>query len=243
MRNRKYASTDFADAGYLLVTVWTKQRTMRTLVEPNEVLFDQSIELSPEVLCDAHAVSFLQLRYLLLPRDVECAPWILMADMLVDGWLDVAVVKERDDRVRALPMAQLTEPAINARALSASAALLPALVPLPGTAVTIAPPSVVVRLGDPSVAHGQALVLPVFYDSAWRASSGEVHNVGGLVALAGVDVPQVRLEFVPDLVAVLRALSMTLAQALTVLGFLGLTWHARRMNGVRVKSPNGETRF
>lgn len=233
MRNRKYASTDFADAGYLLVTAWTKQRTMRSLVEPNEVLFDQSIELSPEVLCDTHAVGFLQLRYLLLPRGVECAPWMRVPDLQVDGWLDVGIAKERDDRVRALPMAQLTEPAVHARALSARAALLPALVALPGTAVIIDSPGVAIRLGDPSVARGQALVLPVFYDSAWRTSSGEVHNVGGLVTLVGVDEPQVTLEFVPDLVAVLRALSMTLAQALTVLGFLGLTLHARRMKALR----------
>ncbi|MBI4487122.1 MAG: hypothetical protein HY655_14050 [Acidobacteria bacterium] len=224
MRNRKYASTDFADAGYLLVTAWTKQRTMRSLVEPNEVMFDQSIELSPEVLCDTHAVGFLQLRYLLLPRDVECAPWTRMPDLRVDGWLDVGVAKERDERVRALPTAQLTEPAVHDRALSARAALLRALVPLPGSAVIIDPPQVAVRLGDPSVARSQALVLPVFYDPAWRASSGDVYDVGGLVALVGVYEPQVTLEFVPDLVAILRALSMTLAQALTVVGLLGLAY-------------------
>lgn len=73
--NARSASTDFADAGYLVVTAWTKQRTMRGLIEPNDLLFDQSVELSAERLCDADAVRFLRLRYLLRPSDVDgCAP-------------------------------------------------------------------------------------------------------------------------------------------------------------------------
>ena len=86
------------------------------------------------------------------------------------------------------------------------------------------PPDVGLRMEAPSVAKEQALGLPVAYDSAWRASSGEVGNAGGLLAIVGVDQPQVTLEFVPDLVAVLRALSMTLAQVLAVGGFLGLAY-------------------
>lgn len=42
MRLRRAASTDFADAGYPVVTAWTKQRTMRGLVEPNDELENRS---------------------------------------------------------------------------------------------------------------------------------------------------------------------------------------------------------
>lgn len=41
MRTTKHAGTDFADAGHLVVSAWTKQRTMRGLIEPNEYLFNQ----------------------------------------------------------------------------------------------------------------------------------------------------------------------------------------------------------
>lgn len=101
------------------------------------------------------------------------------------------------------------------------------LVPLPGTSLTIQAPDIVLRLEDPSIARGHALVLPVAYDTALRASSGQTHNVGGLLALVGVDQRQVRVEFVPDFVAVLRAASMTLAQVLALAGLLGLAYVGR----------------
>ena len=224
MRNTQHASTDFADAGYTLVTAWTKQRTMRGLVTPNERLFNQAIELSPQVLCDASAVQFLQLRYLLVPADMECPPWRLVPGLLVDGWLDVAAARDWDDRVRALPVAGVPETVRREPALSAGSLLLSSLVPLSGTSLRVETRSVVVRLDDAAIAEGRELVLPVAYDSAWRASAGTVHNMGGLMALTGVGQRQVTVELVPDIAAVLRAVSMTLAQILALLGVLGLAY-------------------
>jgi hypothetical protein len=221
MRNARNATADFADAGYLLVTTWTKQRTMQELIAPNDLLFNQMTELPPAILCDVNAVRFLQLRYLLFPGNEECSPWSPLADVKVDGWLHVGIA-ERDDRVRALPAAAATESIRREPALTTQSRLLSALAPLPGTSLLITARAVVIRLDDPSVARGQVLVLPVAYDAAWRASSGGVEKIGGLVALAGVDQTVVTLEFVPDQVAMARAFSMTLAQILTVVGLLGL---------------------
>ncbi len=99
-----------------------------------------------------------------------------------------------------------------------------------------------IRLEDASIARDQALVLPVAYDSAWRTSSGRVHNVGGLLALIGVDQRQVTVDYVPDLVAVLRAASMTIAQLLAVVGFLGLACvrppQTGRRSGTRVTTEH-----
>jgi hypothetical protein len=222
MRSEAMASTDFADAGYLLTTAWTKQRTMRGLVEPNNVLFDQATDLSSQVLCDPNAVRFLRLRYLVMPPDVECEPWARMSDLQVDDRFDLGVATEWDDMVRALPLANLSDRVAREPALSAGSVLLPALVPLSGSSLSIAGTSVAIQLADVSFADGQALVLPVAYDSAWHTSSGRVQNVGGLVALVDVDQRQVNVDYVPDAVAVLRAASMTLAQILAVVGFLGL---------------------
>jgi len=222
MRNGRRASVDFADAGYLLVTVWTKQRTMRGFLAPNDLLFNQTTDFGPEALCDPRAVRFLQLRYLVLPPEVECAPWSRMPDLRVDGSLQVGVTSERDDRVWALPVARLTEPIAREPAFSPDFRLGAALIPLSGTSVTLTARGVAIRLDPPSVAADRALVLPVAYDPAWRASSGQVRNVGGLAALVGVEQPRVTVEFVPDTPAVLRALSMTVAQLLTVVGLVGL---------------------
>lgn len=222
MRNTRHASTDFADAGYPLVTAWTKQRTMRGLVEPNEFLFNQTTDLSSQVLCDTSAVRFLQLRYLLTPSDVECEPWRRLPGLLVDGWLEVRVATQRDDRVSALPVAGVSQRTRGEPALSAGSLLLPALETLPGTSLRVGPRNVVIRLDDSSAAAGRSLVLPVAYDPAWHASSGHIQNIGGLLALVGVDQRQVTLDFVPDIVAVVRALSMTVAQVFAVVGFLGL---------------------
>lgn len=223
MRNDRQASTDFADAGYLLATAWTKQRTMRGVVEPNEFLFDQSVDLAPDVLCDAEAIRFLQLRYLLRPSNVNpCAPWQRAVGLAVDRWLAVDVARSPDDRVRALALAHLAEPVSRRPALSSGSALLPLLVPLPGTSLTLTATDVAIQIEDLSVAAGHALVIPVAYDAAWRASSGEVRNVGGLLALVDVDEDQVGLEFVPDRVAVFRAFGMTVAQLLAMIGLLAL---------------------
>ena len=229
MRNRHGASTDFADAGYPLVTAWTKNRTMRGVVEPNDLLFDQSVVLAAQVLCDANAVRFLQLRYLLMPRDAECPPWTRLPGLLVDGWLDVGIATQPDQMIRAVPAAGVSERMDHEPALSAGSVLLSRLVPLPETSLTIGPRSVVLRLNDPSMAAGQVLVLPVAYDSALRASTGQVRSIGGLVGLVGVNQPRVTLDFVPDVVAVLRAVAMTVAQVLATVGFLGLVYARPRV--------------
>lgn len=222
MRDRRSASTDFADAGYTLVTAWTKQRTMRGLVA-NDWLFNQTTDLPSDILCDAEAVQFLQLHYLLLPPGVECAPWARVPGLLVDDWLEVGVAQS-DGQVRTLPVASLEQPLAREPALSAGSQLLRALTPLPGTSLILDGRGVVIRLKDPAIAAGRALILPVAYDPAWRASSGQPRNAGGLLALVAVDEAQVTAQFVPDAVAVLRGLSMTLAQILAVAGLVGLAY-------------------
>ncbi len=226
MRNKRRASTDFADAGNPLVTVWTKQRTMSGLVEPNGPLFDQTTELSPELLCDEDAVRFLRLRYLLMPLDIDCAPWVPLPDLVVDGeWVMATnVARATDERVFAIPVATLTEPMTRVPALSVRSDLLATLVPLPDSVVRLTTRGIALRFADVSVAQRQALVLPVAYDSSWRTSSGHTREVGGLLALTGVDQRHVTLEFAPDVTAILRAVSMTVAQILAVIGFLGLAY-------------------
>lgn len=227
MRLQQRASTDFADAGYLLVTALTKNRTMRGLVPSQEALFNQTTDLSAQILCDGTAVRFLQLRYIVAPPGVECGPWKRVPDVHVDGWLEVGIASDVDDRAWALPASGLAEPTARQPAFSDSS-VLSSLVPLPGTSVTLTPPGVAIQLDDPSRAGGHALVLPLAYDPALRASSGQVRNVGGLAAVTGIDRSTVTVEFVPDLPALLRASSMTLAQVLAVVGFVGMACVAWR---------------
>jgi hypothetical protein len=222
MRNRQRGSVDFADAGYLVVTASTKDRTMRGLVEPNEFLFNQTTDLPPEVLCNTEAVQFLQLQYLVAPLGTECRPWKRVRDVRLDGLIEVSIATEPDSRAWALPLSRITDPIVRQPAFSAASSLTSSLTPLPGTSVTLMPAGVGIQLDDPARARGHTLVLPLAYDSALRASSGRVHNVGGLAALIDVDQRQVTVEFVPDLTAVLRAASMTLAQLLAVIGFVGM---------------------
>jgi hypothetical protein len=223
MRNRRQSSTDLADAGYPVVSAWTKQRTMRQVVEPNDVMFNQVIELSPGVLCDPQAVQFLQLRYLLRPAEaVPCGSWTPRGPPEVDEWLAVDINATPDARVRAMPVTHLDEAVSRRPALSAGSNLIPLLTPLPDSSLTITSTNVVVRLDELSGAAQQALVLPVVYDSALRPSSGELRNAGGLAALVNVQEPVVTIDFVPDMPAVLRAVAFTLAQVLAVAGMLAL---------------------
>lgn len=222
MQLRQRPSTDFADAGYLLVTADTKNRTMRGLVEPNDGLFTQRIDLPPQVLCDAKAVQFLQLRYVVLPPGIECRPWTRVPDVRVDGSLEVGIATELDARAWGLPVSRLGEPMARQPALSEGSSLIAGLAALPGTSVALTVDGVAIQLADPSRARGYALVLPLAYDSALRASSGQVRNVGGLAALTGTDQREVTVQFVPDPVALLRAAARTLAQVLALVGFVGL---------------------
>jgi hypothetical protein len=222
LRQGHESATDFADAGYPLVTAETKDRTMRGLVEPNGFLFNQSTDLAPEILCNAIAVQFLRLRYLLTPPAVTCEPWTTLPGLLVDDWLEVKVVRERDRMVRALPVARLSTSIAQKPALSPHSSLLSALEPMPGTALSIEPHEMIVQQEDVGRSRDRAMVLPVAYDSGWRASSGRLQNVGGLLALVNVDRPRVVLRFVPDAVAISRAIAMTVAQVLACVGLIGL---------------------
>jgi hypothetical protein len=226
MRDARTPSTDFVDAGYLLMNAWTKQRTMRGLIGNNGVVFNQAIEPTVEVLCNEQAVQFLQLRYLLRPADVAaCPPWSRVEDVRVDDSLEVDAAPQGDDRVRGLPVGRLDATLARTPALDADSALWRLLAPLPGTSLTIEPPAAVtLRLDDLDAVKDQAFVLPIAYDAAWRASSGEVRAVGGLLGLVGAAEREVRWTFVPDVVGILRALSMTLAQALAIVGIIGLAY-------------------
>ena len=226
MRTDRVAAMDFADAGYTLVTAWTKQRTMRGLIRPNEHLFSQSVELSPDILCNPAAVAFLQLRYLVAPPATICGPWTPEPGVRIDGRYALFAVSAMDARVRTLAAASASGQMRLQPALSAGSPLLDALEPVEGSAVRLEPPGVEVLLqiplNEPAATAGLALVLPVAYDEAWQASDGRLHNVGGLLTLTDVRQPRVTLEWVPDRVAWLRAGAMTVAQIMALLGFIGL---------------------
>jgi hypothetical protein len=222
MRLSKRASTDLADAGYTLVTAWTKQRTMVGLVLPNEFLFNQFTELSPQVLCDPRTIAFLQLRYLVAPPEVSCEPWTRVPESLVDESLALHASAVRDDRVMAISIKSLDDPSTRRPALSADSSVLSATVPIAGSAVRVGSRNVTIHLNDARAAAGYALLVPVAYDTAWRPSAGRIVGVGGLLAVVDVEQPRVTLEFVPDPVAIARAVSMTVAQILAVFGFIGL---------------------
>ena len=229
MRNRNAAQADFADAGYVLVTASVKQRTMKRVVDAgheidhNDVLFEQSTFLPADVLCSPSAMQFLQLNYLLAPAVINCNAWrAVTPTLVVDGWLTVYTAGANDSRVRALPSAAISEAMRREAALAPGSSLLSALMPLPGTSVTLGPRDVVVRQDQPSASAGRTLVLPVVYDSAWKASSGGIDNVGGLLALTVASQPRVVLSFEPDMVSILRATAMSLSQLFTCLGLVGL---------------------
>ena len=224
MRTDRVAAMDFADAGYTLVTAWTKLRTMRGLIRPNEHLFSQAVELSPDILCNPTAIAFLQLRYLVAPPATTCGPWTPEPGVRIDGRYALFSVGAMDARVRTLAPASASGQMRLQPALSAGSALMDALEPVSGSAVRLEPPGVEVRLDDPATTADRALVLPVAYDEAWQASDGRLHNVGGLLTLTDVRQPRVTLEWVPDRVAWLRAGAMTVAQIMALLGFIGLVY-------------------
>lgn len=226
MRTDRVPATDFADAGYTLVTAWTKQRTMRGLVRPNEQMFNQAVELAPEILCNPAAIAFLQLRYLVAPPATTCEPWTSIPGVRIDGRYALFSASAMDERVRTLAATPASDQLRLQPALVEGSPLLRALEPVNGSAVRLEPPGaeirLEIRLNDPAATAARTLVLPVAYDEAWQASDGRAHNVGGLLALTDVRQPRVTLEWVPDRVAWLRAGAMAVAQILTLLGFIGL---------------------
>jgi hypothetical protein len=223
MRIARRPGVDFADAGYPLVTAWTKQRTMRELVEPNALLFNQNTDLSPAVLCDAQAMAFLQVRYLLMPGGAKCAPWNPLPDVVVDGSLQVGV-RPTFDETGWIVSREIAERVRDQPALSPRSALLASVVPAAGTSVHIGATDLTVDISELSTLSGHAMVLPLAYDSAWQSSSGQIRDIGGLAALFDVADAQVRLRYATDTVALLRALSMTLAQVAGVVGLVGFAF-------------------
>ena len=223
LRNQRKAQADFVDAGYVLLTATTKQRTRRRLSEPNDILFDQEIDVPADVLCSRSAVQFLQLNYLLAPAPVPCDVWTpLNPPLIVDEWLTVYTTAAPDRQLRALPAAELSDALHREPALSSRSSLLSALSPLRGSSLSIGPRDVVVHQDDPSASAGSTFVLPLGFDSAWTSSSGRIHEVAGLVALAGADQREIVLRFVPDAVAVLRSVATVVSQILACFGLIGL---------------------
>jgi len=220
MRLDGQASTDWADAGYPMVTAWTKNRTMAQLVRPNEILFDQTTDLDTRVLCDPAAAGFLRLRYLLLPPGQSCEEWTLHSNALVDGRWAVAT-RARDDRVRTVQLPDVPPDIRSQPALGDDLTLVRALVPQPGTSIAISADHVSLTLANAPGAD-IAVVLPVAYDPAWHASSGRVVSLGGLLAVSGAEVARLRVDFVPDAPLRVRAIGMRMAQVLSLFGFVAL---------------------
>jgi hypothetical protein len=223
MRNQRRSQADYVDAGYVLLTARTKQRTMRRLIEPNDTLFEQWTYMPADILCSRSAVQFLQVEYLLAPAPVPCDVWTAMnPPLIVDEWLTAHAPDARDRRVRAVTTATLSEALRREPALASRSSLLSALSPLPGSALAIGSRDVVIHQDAPSAATGLTFVLPLAFDAAWTASSGRVNEVGGLVALAGADQRDIVLRYVPDAVAVLRSIATIVAQIIACLGLIGL---------------------
>ncbi|HEY6509134.1 MAG TPA: hypothetical protein VIY56_14030 [Vicinamibacterales bacterium] len=230
MRAAGLASTDWADAGYAMVTSWTKNRTMAQLVRPNDVLFDQTTDLDTRVLCDPAAATFLQLRYLLMPPGASCEGWTVQPGVLVDGrW--VVATRALDERVRTVSPGTVSAGLRSQPALGDDLALVHALVPQPGTSVAVASDHVSVTLADAARGGDVTVVLPVAYDTAWHTSSGHVESLGGLVAVSGADTDQFRVDFVPDPALRLRATGMRAAQVLSLLGLVALALAGRGQSG------------
>jgi hypothetical protein len=224
LRSRKLPQAHFADAGYVLVTASTKQRTMRGVVEPNDVLFAQSTYLSAAVLCRPAAVAFLQLNYLLAPAATDCDGWrVVMPPLTLDDWLVLHGTGSVDTRVRALSSAAISDAVRHEPAFSAGSSLLAMLTPLAGTSVTLGPRDVVIRQEQPSIHGALTLLFPVAYDSAWQSSSGRIENIGGLVALTGANDRRIVLSFSPDMTSMSRVGAVILAQLFTCLGLIGMT--------------------
>lgn len=227
MRVGGQASTDWADAGYPMVTAWTKNRTMAQLVRPNEVLFDQTTDLDARVLCDTATAGFLRLRYLLLPLGQTCDGWTPQPNALVDGRWAVAT-RGRDDRVRTVQLRDVPPAIRDQPAFGEELALVRTLVPQPDTSIAIAADHLSLALVDAARGDDVAVVLPVAYDPAWQTSSGRAVSLGGLLAVSGADEAQLRLDFVPDVALRIRASGMRLAQVLSLFSLVALGLAHRR---------------
>jgi hypothetical protein len=218
MRLSALPSTDWADAGYPLVTAWTKNRTMAGLVRPNDYLFDQTTDLSSQVLCDPIAAPFLRLRYLVLPDGQSCDGWAVQHGARIDQRWTLARPARVDARAFAVRLSDLMPDVRSAPALGGNLRFVSQLVPLAGSSLDFAGGRLSVTLGDSPRDGDLALVLPVAYDPAWSASSGRTVNLAGFLAVEVAAAPRVDVAFVPDAPLRLRALGMLAAQAAGAIG-------------------------
>ena len=227
MRQAGRASTDWADAGQTLVTAWTKNRTAAHFVGPHGYLFDQAVDLSSELLCDAATVSFLRLRHLVVPPDQACQGWVVSSARIDDRWSLATWVGGEDARVRAIPGASLTASLREEPALAEGSTLIRRLVPQEGTVLEIDTARHALRISGAGLAPdgaavGQVLVLPVAHDPGWRVSSGRTSAVGGMLAIVGASAGEIRGWFAPDAALRARAIGMAVAQLLGIFGLLAL---------------------
>ena len=144
---------------------------------------------------------------------------------LVDGRWAVAT-RPRDDRVRTVRLPDVPPDIRSRPALGGDLALMRALVPQPNTSIVISADHVSLTLTN-APGDDLAVVLPVAYDPAWRASSGRVVSLGGLLAVSGADAAQLRVDFVPDAALRVRAIGMRMAQVLSLFGLLALAFAGR----------------
>jgi hypothetical protein len=219
MRLSARSSTLWPDAGYQLVTAWTKNRTMAGLVRPNGVLFDQTTDLSSQVLCNPAAAAFLRLRYLVMPDGQACEGWTLLPGARIDGRWSMGQFTIPDTRAFAVRLGSLTPDERREPAFGGDPRLVGRLAPLPGSSLSFESHRLVVALTDEPRDRDLALVLPVAFDPAWKSSSGGTLNLAGLLAVERIASPRVELVFSPDMPLRVRALGMLAAQ---VAGAIGL---------------------
>jgi hypothetical protein len=218
MRRSASPSTIWPDAGYPLVTAWTKNRTMAGLVQPNPVLFDQTTDLSSEVLCDAVAAPFLRLRYLVIPDGQTCDGWSGVSGARIDGRWTMAQFAVPDLRAFAVRVDSLTPQERDAPAFGGNMRFVHHLAAVTGSSLTVAGNRLLVAFNGQATDPALAVVLPVGYDPGWRTTSGRTRNLAGLLAVEHIGAPQVELTFAPDAALRVRALGMLAAQVAGAVG-------------------------
>lgn len=227
MRNLGVPVTDFADAGIPVVTAATKQRMMRALL-PDDVLFEQTTELSSDLLCNPQAIQFLQIRYLVTSETI-CPPWQRVPGVVLDRTFQLAVNPAIDSRAWGMPVGALNR--VGA-ALAPESGFFTQLRPIEGAVVEIGSREVEIRLRAPHAAPELAVIAPIAYDSGWRTSDAGIRNGAGFLAFSGVTQQRVVARFDADAIAQLRAALFTSCQLLGLVGLVGLATTRRTSEAV-----------
>ena len=175
------ADTDWADAGYPLVTAWTKNRTMAGLVRPNYYLFDQTTDLSSQVLGDPVAAPFLRLRYLVLPDGESCDGWAVEHGARIDQRWTLARLARVDVRAFAVRLNDLTPDVPSAPAFEGNLRFVSQLVPLAGSSLDFAGGRLSVTVGRESSRPRPRASAAGGLRSCGSASSGRTLNLAGLL--------------------------------------------------------------